>query len=68
MILSSGRPKPTVRMPPGVASILPPQARNALVVAASIDAAVPITESQQRTNALDHAIRNIRMKYPHFFK
>lgn len=56
------------KKPPVVSTVLPPQARNALVAAASIDAGVPRTESQERTNALDYAIRNIRTKFPSFFK
>lgn len=52
----------------GVALLLPQQARNVLVVAASIDPGTPRTESQARTNALDHAIRSIKQRYPTYFK
>lgn len=62
------RPKPIVKMPPAVASVLPLAARNALIAAAAVDASTPLTESQERTNVLDHTTRNIRMKYPQFFK
>lgn len=56
------------KKPPVVSAVLPPQARSALIAAVNIDTGVPRTESQERTNALDYAIRNIRTKFPSFFK
>jgi hypothetical protein len=53
---------------PKVATVLPPRARQALVAAANIEPGKGRTESQERTNALDHTIRSIKDQYPTYFK
>lgn len=51
-----------------LSKVLPFAAAMALAAAAKVDSDRPRTESQERTNALDRAIREVKAKYPLFFK
>jgi len=51
-----------------LSKLLPLSAAAALAAAAKVEPGRPRTESQARTNTLDRAIREVKAKYPIFFK
>jgi hypothetical protein len=51
-----------------VANVLPPRARAVLVAAVGVEPTKGRTESEERTKALDLAIRTIKEMYPTYFQ
>lgn len=51
-----------------VCTILPPKARELLIVAAGVEPSRARGESVERTRALDYAIKRVKQTYPQFFK
>ena len=55
-------------MIPCIATILPLEARSALVRASQVEPEIPAGDSPTRTYVIDNVLREFAAKYPQFFR